>query len=247
MLAMLVVFNFSIYCKASDMELTKLKKNDFIVCYGDSITMAGQNNSYSMIAGKIINNAQAGMNIEVQRAFINGAPTSKLAEQLDVLVLEKYPKTNWLLIQDAGAAEPLEKFEKGLKDIIDKCVKNKINVILMTTGAIEPGFTQYKRPSKNAFEAHNQLRQKLADGKGVYLIDLESKWNKLVSETERIGTKLTADGCHPNEAGRVAIAAVFAQALNIKREGISFTSSGNFKEISDKQFNTIIDIIYDKK
>ena len=73
---------------------------------------------------------------------------------------------------------------------------------------------------------------------------MAAQWDKLMSQTDKIGTKLTYDGCHPGEGGLVAFAAVIAEALDIKRDAITFASCGKFNKLTEKQFNSIVDLVY---
>jgi len=231
-------------------SLPKPVKGDRIVCYGDSITLVGRDNAYATILGRIFASARGALDVKVAREFIDGARTSKLARKFDELVLKKHPEVKWLVIQDAGSAEPMPDFEKGIREIIGKCLKRKIKIALVTTPEIEPGPFAVERhytPGKhgNRHASHNELRRKLAlEKEGVYLIDLEKKWRELMARTGETGTKLTYDGCHPDEAGLVAIATVLAKEFGIERREISFKSLGTFKKLTEFQFAKMLDTIY---
>jgi len=225
--------------------LPKVAKGDLILCYGDSITLVGRDKAYATILGRILSSARPDQETTVRRVFIDGAKTSRLAREFDERVLEKHAGLRWLVIQDAGAAEPLEDFKKGLMEILRKCRARKVKIVLVTTAELEPGFTTYQ-PGKrgNAHAKHNELRRQLANGKGVYLIDLEATWHTLLAKTDELGLKLTYDGCHPDEAGLAAIAVTLARDFGVDRSALSLKNLGDFKKLTPSQFGTIADSIY---
>ena len=237
-LAIAFILCFGGFSFADKVGLPEPAKGDAILCYGDSITLVGGDNAYAAILDRIFASARPTLKVKVAREFIDGARTSKLARSFDERVLKKHAGLKWLVIQDAGAAEPMADFEKGIEGIIDKCLKRGIKVVLVTTPEIEPGPFARKKcytPGKhgNRHARHNEIRAKLAEEKdGVYLVDLEKKWRALMARTGNMGTKLTYDGCHPDEEGLAAIAVVLAKEFGVKRKELVFRSLGRFKKLT---------------
>jgi len=231
----------------------KPAKGDYILCYGDSITLVGRSNPYAAILGRIFKSARPQSDVKVAREFMDGARTTKLAANFDQRVLKKHPNLDWLVIQDAGTAEPISAFEPALREIIGKCLKRKVKVVLVTTPEIERGPFRKKRSytpgnKGNRFAKHNEFRRKLAKKmKGVYLVDLEAEWHNLMAATDKIGDKLTYDGCHPYETGLAAIAVVLARDFGIKRSEVKYASLGTYKDFTEAQLNVVLNVIYKKK
>jgi lysophospholipase L1-like esterase len=209
----------------ADAETAPLKKGDRIVFLGDSITEGGvRPQGYVTLVKKALAEKHKDLGIEVLGAGISGNKVPDLQRRLERDVLAKKPTVVVIYIgindvwhgeKDPARGTPKDKFEAGLKEIIDKIKDVKARVVLCT-----PSVIGEKPDGSNKLDAkldeYADISRRVAREEKVQLCDLRKAFldhlKKGNPESKGTGV-LTTDGVHLNEAGNRFVAGVMLKAL----------------------------------
>lgn len=200
-----------------------LHKGERIVFLGDSITQAGVGpRGYVTLIRKALADIHPDLRIEVIGAGISGNKVPDLQRRLQRDVLDRKPTlvVVYIGINDVwhGAANPAkgtskEKYEEGLKDVIDRMTAAGARVILCT-----PSVIGEKADGSNGLDGrldeYAAISRRVAKEKKLPLCDLRKAFLarlKKDNPDNKAKGVLTTDGVHLNDAGnRFVAAAVLA-------------------------------------
>jgi lysophospholipase L1-like esterase len=193
-----------------------LKDNDRIVFFGDSITQLGlQHNGYITIIKDSL--AKSNPSVEIIGAGISGNKVTDLQARIDRDVISKQPtivfiyigiNDVWHSITPGLHGTPKDKYEAGLKEIIDKIKSIGARVILCT-----PSVIGEKKNGTNQIDGmldeYAEISRKVASETGIQLCDLHKAFiDYLVANNPEDKGKdiLTVDGVHLNDSGNRFVA-----------------------------------------
>lgn len=209
-------------CTAAD---EPLKKGDKIVFLGDSITAGGVSpKGYVTVIKNTLNEKHKELGIEIVGAGVSGNKVPNLQARLEKDVLAKKPtivviyigiNDVWHGLNDPSKGTSKEKFEEGLKDIIEKIKKSGARVILCT-----PTVIGEKKIGTNKgdtlLDEYSDISRKVAKDTDSKLCDLRKAFvDHLAKNNEGDKDKgvLTTDGVHLNEAGNKLVAETILTVL----------------------------------
>ncbi|MFO0825139.1 MAG: SGNH/GDSL hydrolase family protein [Gemmataceae bacterium] len=196
----------------------KLKKDDKIVFLGDSITAGGvRPKGYVTLIKEALAEKHKDLGIEIIGAGISGNKVPDLQKRLDKDVLAKKPtivviyigiNDVWHGLKDPSKGTSKEKYEEGLKEIIEKIKKSGAQVILCT-----PTVIGEKRDGTNMgdkpLDEYAEISRKVAKDTDSRLCDLRKAFTQNLGrnnkENEPKGI-LTTDGVHLNDNGNKLVA-----------------------------------------
>ncbi|MCE9533577.1 MAG: SGNH/GDSL hydrolase family protein [Planctomycetes bacterium] len=199
-----------------------LKKGDKVIFLGDSITQGGGGPKGYVT---LIKNAFTEKGIEVVNAGISGNKVPNLQGRLEKDVLAKKPTlvVIYIGINDVwhGAIDPTkgttkEKFEEGMKDIVDRIQKAGGKVVLCT-----PTVIGEKTGGANKLDAkldeYSDITRKLAKELKLPLVDLRKAFLdhlKSNNPDNKESKVLTSDTVHLNEAGNKLVAETMLKVID---------------------------------
>jgi lysophospholipase L1-like esterase len=200
-----------------------LKKGDRIVFLGDSITQAGVGpKGYVTLIKAAL--AEKDTGVEVIGAGISGNKVTDLQQRLERDVLKKNPTLVVIYIgindvwhgeNDPARGTPKDRFEAGLKDIIQKIKAAGANVLLCT-----PTVIGEKHDGSNKLDSqlddYSAISRKVAQELKVPLCDLRKEFVahlKHANVDNKEKGLLTGDRVHLSEAGNRLVAEVMLKAL----------------------------------
>jgi lysophospholipase L1-like esterase len=223
MLKMLTVGVFCGVLAAGCATTTSLKKNDCIVFLGDSITQqGGGKDGYVTLVKEAIEKAYPNDNIKVINAGISGHKVPNCQGRLYRDVLSKNPTVVviYIGINDVWHGKngtPKNKFDAGLRDMIEKIKAAKARVILCT-----PSVIGEKRFGENnldkLLDEYSDISRKVAKDTGVQLLDLRLKFQDYLVQNNCLNKPkgiLTRDTVHLNKKGNEFVAKAMLEALNV--------------------------------
>jgi isoamyl acetate esterase len=209
----------------ADAKAVPLKKGDRIVFLGDSITQGGVSpKGYVTLIKKSLNERHKDLGIEIIGAGISGNKVPDLQRRLERDVLAKKPTVVMIYIgindvwhgeKDPKKGTSKDKFEAGLKEIIDKIKDGGGRVILCT-----PSVIGEKADGSNKLDAkldeYADISRRVAREEKIQLCDLRRAFLDFLKKNNPDNKErgiLTTDRVHLNEAGNRFVAEVMLKAL----------------------------------
>jgi lysophospholipase L1-like esterase len=203
---------------AADEPAVTLKKGDRIVFLGDSITQAGAGpGGYVTRIKDALKDKHKDLEIEVIGAGISGNKVPDIQGRLQKDVLDKKPTVVFIYIgindvwhgeSDPAKGTSKEKFEAGLKDVIERCKKADARVVLCTPSVIGEK-TDGSNTNDAKLEDYSEISRAVAKELKIPVCDLRKAFlTKLKADNADNKAKgvLTGDGVHLNEAGNKFVA-----------------------------------------
>lgn len=224
----ITVFIYTITINAAGIDAlaskdSPLSKGEVIAFFGDSITQAGARpTGYCRLIANAIEKERPEMGVKIVYAGISGHKVPNLQSRLDRDVLSKKPTIVFIYIgindvwhSLSGRGTSKEKFESGLRDLIEKITASGAKIVLCTPSTIGEK-TDGSNKLDSMLEEYSAISRKVAKDTGVTLCDLRKAFidhlKKNNPEQKSRGI-LTTDGVHLNKAGNEFVAAQAAEAL----------------------------------
>lgn len=230
MVRLVVCFVFLCFFNVAQLSTGQemISENSRIVFLGDSITQAGARpGGYVSIVEAAIQENHPELKVEIVGAGISGNRVPDLQKRLTQDVLDKKPTTVVIYIgindvwhSQKGRGTPKDKFESGLKDVIEQIKSAGANVVLCTPSVIGEK-TDGSNPLDAMLEEYSAISRKVAGEMGVHLHDLRSEFIthlKEVNPDNKEKGVLTGDGVHLNPAGNQFVAHQMLLALGAKKK-----------------------------
>lgn len=204
-------------------ESSPLAKGEVIAFFGDSITQGGARpGGYCRLIGEAIEKGRPQLGVKVVYAGISGHKVPDLQGRLDRDVLSKKPTIVFVYIgindvwhSTRGRGTSKDRFEAGLRDLIDKMTAAGAKVVLCTPSTIGEK-TDGSNPLDSMLEEYAAISRQVAADTGVTLCDLRKAFldhlQKQNPDNKDRGI-LTGDGVHLNAAGNQFVAARAAEAI----------------------------------
>src|SRR5688500_1933465 len=197
----------------------ELKKGDRIVFFGDSLTALagvdgpkekGVTRGYVRIFRDAIREKHKDKGIEVDWVATGGHTVPDLLKRVDKDVIAKKPTIVVIQIGCNDARRiPKDTFRSGLEELIDKLLREKIQVVQCTLTSVGEKHDGTNKDDAK-LEEFATVGREVAKAKGVPLIDLRKAfvehWKKSNPDNKPSGI-LTYDGNHFNDAGHEFVAA----------------------------------------
>lgn len=194
----------------------KLKANDRVVFFGDSITYQGnQPGGYVTLVRDAVAKAHPNENIAIIGAGIGGNKVPNLLARLDSDVIAKKPSIVviyigindvWHWRRNDGTSKDV--YENGLNNLVDRVQASGARVILCT-----PSVIGEKKNGGNHFDAmldeHSGITRKVAEAKKVACIDLRAKFKAYIDQHNPDDVSkgiLTRDEVHLTPSGNQFVA-----------------------------------------
>lgn len=203
----------------------KLKVDDRIVFFGDSITQAGnKGKGYINVIRNHLAEKQADWKVECIGAGISGNKAPDLQRRVDKDVIAKKPTVVviYIGINDVwhGEKNPKngtspEDFEAGLKEVVGKCEKAGARVVLCTPSVIGER-TGGANSLDEKLDAYSDITRKLAKESNLALCDLRKAFVDYLAKNNDTNAEkgiLTSDRVHLNEAGNRFVAETMLKSL----------------------------------
>ena len=198
--------------------VTPLKKGERIIFLGDSITEAGVGpKGYVTLIREALNKKHGDLEVEVIGAGISGHKVPDLQRRLQKDVLDKKPTlvVIYIGINDVwhGEKDPSkgtlpDRFESGLKEMIEKIEKAGARVVLCT-----PSVIGEKKANANILDSrldsYSSISRRVAKDTGATLCDLRKAFIEHLAKNNAKNQEagiLTGDRVHLNEAGNRFVA-----------------------------------------
>lgn len=217
-------------------EDSSLSQREVIAFFGDSITQAGAApGGYCRLIAEAIEKERPELGVEIVYAGISGNKVPDLQKRLQRDVLSKNPSIVFIYIgindvwhSTRGEGTPIETFDAGLRDLIEKITATGANIVLCTPSTIGEK-TDGSNPLDPMLEKYADVSRRVAADTGVTLCDLRVAFLDHLAqhnpENKEHGI-LTGDGVHLNAAGNQIVAAQASKALaNALAQGSSAAES----------------------
>ena len=195
-----------------------LKKGDRIVFLGDSITQGGGGpKGYVTLIKNALAEKHPDLGIEVINAGISGNKVPDLQRRLQRDVLDKKPTVVVIYIgindvwhgeRDPARGTPKDRYEAGLKEIIDKTKAAGARVVLCTPSVIGEK-PDGSNPLDAKLDEYADISRKVAKELKLPVCDLRKAFLAYLKEnnaTNRRTGVLTTDGVHLTAAGNKFVA-----------------------------------------
>jgi lysophospholipase L1-like esterase len=203
-----------------------LKKGEKIVFLGDSITQGGVGKTgYVTLIKTTMTEKHKDLGVEIVGAGISGNKVPDLQKRLEKDVLAKKPTVVVIYIgindvwhgeNDPTKGTSKEKFEEGLKEIIQKIKDSGARVVLCTPTVIgEKKAGANKLDSK--LDEYADISRKVAKETGSELCDLRKAFADHLAknnEKDKESGILTTDRVHLNDAGNKLVAETMLATLD---------------------------------
>jgi lysophospholipase L1-like esterase len=202
-------------------EDSPLKKGDAIAFFGDSITQAGAGQGgYCRLIAEAIAKQRPELGVRPIYAGISGHKVPNLQGRLDRDVLSKKPTVVFIYIgiNDVWHGKngtPKDKFEAGLRDLIEKISDTGATIVLAT-----PSVIGEKTDGSNKLDAlldeYAAISRTVAKDTGTTLCDLRVAFIERLKEINPDNKErgvLTRDSVHLNAAGNQFVAEQTAQSI----------------------------------
>lgn len=186
---------------------------------GDSITQQGVESpsGYVHLVGKGL---QAnGIEVKLIGAGVSGHKSNQMLERLEKDVLSKKP--DWMTLScgvndvwHGARGVPLEDYKKNITEIVDRCAKAGVKVMILTATPIK----ETDNENNQKLAGYNAFLRQLAQERQLPLADLSAvMWEELKTPTHPRpqGDYLTSDGVHMNPLGDTIMATGILEAFGL--------------------------------
>lgn len=196
-----------------------VRSGETVAFLGDSITQQGAESpgGYVCLVGSGL--AANGIVIKTIPAGISGNKSNQMSARLEADVLAKKP--DWMTLScgvndvwHGANGVTLEDYKKNITDIVDRCAKAGVKVMVLTS-------TQIKLPLDNPLNVqlipYNDFLRNLAKERSLPLADLSAD---MAAEQEALKSAgktapLTVDGVHMNHLGNQMMARRVLRAFGL--------------------------------
>lgn len=200
----------------------QLNDHDTIVFLGDSITQQGAaENGYVTLFRQAVEQTRPDSGIRVIGAGIGGNRVPNLEERLENDVLAHKPNVVVIYIgindvwhSSKGRGTPIDKYESGLRSLVQRCSAAGARVVLCT-----PSVIGEKSDGSNELDGmldqFCDVSRRVAMESGATLLDLRAAFIHHLKEYNVAGATqgiLTTDGVHLNESGNRFVAVRMLEA-----------------------------------
>jgi lysophospholipase L1-like esterase len=200
-----------------------IKNGDTVAFLGDSITSQGNKYPAGYVNLVMKGLEICGVSAKKIPAGIGGHKSVQMNERLDRDVISKKPQ--WMTfscgVNDVwhdrnGTGVPLEKYQRLVGDIFDRCAAAGIEVIVLTATMIteDPEAKENKK-----LAAYNDWLRAEAKRRNLRLADLNAAMQALLAEIRKTdktpGNKLTKDGVHMAYKGNCMMAWGVLKAMGV--------------------------------
>jgi len=201
-----------------------LKENDRIIFFGDSITQLGENpGGYVRLIRDSLTAKYSNLNLDIIGAGISGHKVPDLIARLDKDVLSKEPSivVIYIGINDVWhwdlkiGGTTKDKFEEGLKFLINKINENDARVILCTPSVVGERSDSLNKLDK-MLDEYSDISRKVAKETGTILCDLRTLFleYELRNNPKQLHEGiLTYDGVHLSAEGNKFVAGEMIKLL----------------------------------
>jgi lysophospholipase L1-like esterase len=203
-----------------------LKKGERIVFLGDSITQAGVGpKGYVTLVKQALAEKHKDLGVEVIGVGVSGNKVPDLQRRLDKDVLARKPTLVVIYIgindvwhgeNDPAKGTPKDKYEAGLKDVIQRIKDAGGRVVLCT-----PTVIGEKKPGTNKLDAkldeYAEVSRAVAKETGSRLCDLRKAFQDHLAKNnpeDKERGVLTSDRVHLNDAGNRLVADTVLAAID---------------------------------
>lgn len=231
---------------ASFVQAEPLVKNGETVAFlGDSITQFGAQSPGGYVNLVASGLAANGVTIKLIPAGISGNKSDQMLARVNGQVIAKKPE--WMTLSCGvndvwhgarGAGISLEDYKKNITEIVDRCEKAGVNVMILTA-------TQINLPVTNELNTklipYNEFLRQLATERKLPLADLnadmfaEQEALKAAGITNR---SLTTDGVHMNTYGNIMMAKGVLKAFGLDKAQLA-TAEDKWQDIAGTYQPTI--------
>lgn len=194
------------------------QSGDKIAFLGDSITELGTKNASGYVNLVMDGLKRSGINATLVPAGVSGNQCIHMIKRLDKDVISKKPQWMFLScgVNDANNGMdnpgiPLETYKKTIGEILDKCKKAQINVIILTA---TPVVEETEHVANKNLVPYNEFLRTLAKERNLPVIDLNQRVNTILAKKPDPAKRyLTVDGTHMNPRGDVLLAYTILESL----------------------------------
>jgi lysophospholipase L1-like esterase len=190
-----------------------------IAFLGDSITQQGAGSPTGYVRLVESGLKANGVDVKVIGAGISGHKSNQMLERLQSDVLDKKP--DWMTLScgvndvwhgDRGVS--LEDYKKNITEIVDRCSKAGVKVVILTATPIK----ENENDNNRKLAGYNEFLKGLAAERKLPLADLNAAmWEELNKPTQPrpVGDFLTSDGVHMNPLGDEIMATGVLEAFGL--------------------------------
>ena len=213
-----------------------VNKGETVAFMGDSITQFGAQSSGGYVHLVESGLAANGIDIKIIPAGISGNKSDQMLARLDGQVLKKKPE--WMTlscgVNDVWHGErgvPLEAYKKNITEIVNRCEKAGVKVMILTS-------TQISLPVTNANNVkladYNAFLHALAKERNLPLADLNDDMaaQQEAFKAAGINRSLTVDGVHMNTYGNIMMAKGVLSAFGLDAAQLA-TAEKQWQSIPD--------------
>jgi lysophospholipase L1-like esterase len=202
-----------------------VKNGETVAFLGDSITAGGAASPGGYVRLVASGLAAQGIDITVIPAGIGGHKSNQMLQRLESDVLSKKP--DWMTlscgVNDVWHGErgvSLEDYKKNITEILDRCEKAGVKVLVLTATQIKLPVTS---PDNVKLEGYNAFLREIAKARKLPLADLNANMAAEQAALEEAGIKrvLTTDGVHMNLYGNLMMAKGVLGAFGLDEAQIS--------------------------
>jgi len=200
-----------------------VKDGDTVAFLGDSITYFGsQNDGYVNLVKRAIE--AKGISVKTIEAGIPGNESKDMLGRLDSAILRKRPQ--WMTIMGGvndvahlarGQGNPtLEKYQKNMTDLFDKCAASNVNVIVFTATMFERTGDIEKAKENVLQKPYNDWLRAETKRRGLPVADVNAvMWRTWNAEKPKNGRLFTHDGVHMNARGQFMLARELLRTMGL--------------------------------
>lgn len=196
-----------------------VKPGQTVAFLGDSITQQGAGSPSGYVNLVKSGLAANGVEIKIIPAGISGHKSNEMRERLDRDVLSKKP--DWMTLScgvndvwHGARGVTLEDYKTNITDILDRCAKANVRVMILTATQIGP---KVNDTANTKLEGYNEFLREQARARNLPLADLNAAMlaQQQADEFANITTPLTTDGVHMNHRGNIMMAKGVLKAFGL--------------------------------
>jgi lysophospholipase L1-like esterase len=209
----------------AEIKAPLLQQGERIVFLGDSITEAGnKDKGYVALIRNAYKEHHPGLNVQIIGAGVSGNKVPDLQKRLIKDVLSVRPtlvvvyigiNDVWHGEKDAAKGTPKEKYEAGLKDIVNRIKGMGAKVVLCTPTVIGER-KGGQNPNDKKLDEYAEISREVAKQTKVQLCDLHKVFVDYLKEHNNANKDkgvLTTDGVHLNDDGNEVVAHAILKCL----------------------------------